>query len=268
MQYGAPQLFRIIPQILDTQPDTRIFLSSTWANNPNAFADYYLDADQRKRFEFSTIDGWMLNKQELDRSMLFVMPANEYGLAQASDKFLIEPPEYVLRYPDDSPGFYFVRLQYRPDADTIFAAERAARAQPVEEQITLDGRPVTVRYSRIDSGSLPDLFDDNPNSLMRGLEANPFVIELYFAQPRTVASVELHVATMARFDVRVSAAPADGTTPRNALASFSNLEADPRVEVAIPGGAQLLSKLRIEIQDYEQTEQAHIHVRGLAFRER
>ena len=263
MQYGASQLFNVIPQILDAQPDTNVLLSPTWANNPNAFADFYLDTAARERFTFKTIDGWMLKKQPLDRSMLWIMTANEYGLAQASNKFVIEPPERVLRYPDNSPGFYFVRMTYRPNIDEAFAMERELRSQLVEEEASLDGQPITVRHSMLDGGSLPDLFDDDTRTLIRGLEANPFVIELQFGEPRSVGGIELDLGTMARFDVRVMATPAGGSTPRNAMQQYENFEPDPHIELAIPGGPQPLSKLRVEVQDYTQLDEVHVHVRGL-----
>ena len=42
-----------------------------------------------------------------------------------------------MAYPDGQPGFYFVRMRYADNVDTIFAAERQARQVLQEDSATL-----------------------------------------------------------------------------------------------------------------------------------
>jgi hypothetical protein len=104
--------------------------------------------------------------------------------------------EGIIPYLDDSPGFYLVRLAYVDNVEAIFAAEKEARRQLVEAQVTLGGEPVSLRFSQTDMGSPELMFDDDHFSLMRGLEANPFILELAFAQPRPVSGLEADFGLM------------------------------------------------------------------------
>ena len=265
MQYGAEQLFSTIPEELAKSPDTHMHVSPNWANNPNTFLLFFLNEQQRNRIDMMNVDAFLLTKRDLDSRQLFVMLADEYQRARASQKFVMQPPERIMAYPDGQPGFYFVRMRYADNVDTIFAAERLARQALQEDSATLDGQPVVVRHSLIDAGQVADLFDGDDHTLMRGLEANPLIIELEFPSPRTVGSLGLTVASM-DFRLQVIATPADGSTPRDAAMEYRNQPADPHVDLALPGGTQPVNKLRIEITNLDQGEIANIHVREISLR--
>src|SRR3712207_7462700 len=51
-----------------------------------------------------------------------------------SGKFSSVQIDRTLDYPDGTPGFYFVRLEYAPDFGEIAAREREARRQLVDGQ--------------------------------------------------------------------------------------------------------------------------------------
>jgi predicted DNA-binding antitoxin AbrB/MazE fold protein len=263
MQYGAEQLFSAIPDELEKSPQTHMHVSPNWANNPNTFLTFFLSEEQRNRVDTVNVDAFLTAKQDLDTSQLFVMLADEYQRANASHKFVMQPPERIMAYPDGQPGFYFVRMRYADDADAIFAAERQARQVLQQDSATLDGQQILVRYSRIDTGQVADIFDGNDDSLIRGLEANPLVIELLFPSSRTVGQLGLTVASM-DFKLKVIATSADGSTLRETTEEYRDLPSDPHVDLALPGGAQPVSKLRIEITNLNQGEVANIHVRELS----
>ena len=109
MQWGAQQIFAIIRQYLQQSPQTRVYLTPTWANGTDAFRDYFTPEDPRVQME--TVDGLMDAKHALDDSMVFVVTADEYRRARASGKFKNLRMERTLKYPDGSDGFYFVRIQ-------------------------------------------------------------------------------------------------------------------------------------------------------------
>ena len=109
MQYGAEQLFSTIPEELAKSPETHLHVSPNWANNPNTFLLFFLNEQQRDRIDMMNVDAFLLAKQELDLNQLFVMTSDEYQRAGASHKFVMQPPERIMAYPDGQPGFYVVR---------------------------------------------------------------------------------------------------------------------------------------------------------------
>src|SRR5262249_10601171 len=122
-----------------------------------------------------------------------------------------------------------------------------------------------VRYSKLDIGEIRNVFDGDTHTLMRGLEANPFVIELEFSQPRRVTALGLDTATM-EFTLKVLATPAGGGEPTSTEQTYRGLPDDPHVDLALTGGTQQVSKLRIEITNIHEGEVAHIHVREVKLR--
>ena len=56
MQYGAQTLFgEVIPTLLERDPHIIARVSPTWANNPNSFADFFLNPAQRRRIVTSPV---------------------------------------------------------------------------------------------------------------------------------------------------------------------------------------------------------------------
>ncbi len=266
MQYGAEQLFaEAIPEELAKSPETRLLVSPTWANNPNSFLEFFLSPAQRSRIEMLNIDAFSVARRDLSLNQLFVMPDYEYKEAQQSGKFIIQAPERIIPYPDGRPGFYFVRMEYVPNIDEIFAADRAARQQLRETSATLNGQTVMVRHSLLDMGGIGDLFDTNPNTLIRGFEANPLVLEFNFSTPQSISAIGLTVGTM-DFEVSIEATPSDGSPPRSYTTSYVGQPPDPAVEYTLPDGTLTVTKLRLAIRNLNEGEVAHIHVRDVTFR--
>jgi hypothetical protein len=263
MQYGARQLFaEAVPVYLAEHPDTTLLVSSTWSNGTDRYLDFFLTPEQRARTAIGTIDYYLFDKRDLSPRLAFVMTPNEYQTARTSPKFGDVTVEQVLPYPDGTPGFYFVRLAYAPDADAIFGTERAARRQPVDEVVTLDGQPVAVRHSRFDMGSAADLFDGDLMRLVRGMEANPLVIELTFPEPRALSGLAADVGTM-DFTITVDAFADAAAEPVHYEQTFRGLPQDPHAEVPFDQGPERVSKLRIAIQQLNAADIANIHVREL-----
>ena len=267
MQYGAKQLFaEAIPEYLARAPDTQIMMTSTWANGSDIFIRFFLPPKQRSHVQMLNVDFFMDHKAELNPNMLLVMTPSEYQHATASAKFEAVTVEQVIPYPDGSPGFYLARLAYAEDADAVFAAEEAARRQPVVEQIVLDEQPVTISHSQFEAGQLTDLFDGDPFTLVRGREANPLVIEFAFSGPRAVSGLAAVLGTM---DFTLTArlyADADAE-PIVYEQTYRNLPPDPQVELPFGSdGPQTVSRLRLEIKHLTAGPQAKIHVRELLFK--
>lgn len=131
----------------------------------------------------------------------------------------------------------------------------------------LHGEPVLVGFSPIDIGSAPDLLDGNLQTLIRGKNVNPMVIEIRFQTPREVDHVALDLGTMWRFDVRVETVDAAGAA-QVTTRTFEELPPDPHVDIVLPGGAPGTVTVHIEIKDLgcEGVAGCHIHVREVDIR--
>ncbi|WP_298821296.1 glycosyltransferase family 39 protein [uncultured Chloroflexus sp.] len=265
MQYGAQTLFgEVIPTLLERDPHIIARVSPTWANNPNSFADFFLNPAQRRRIEFVNIDAYQYSRRDLDPQRdVFIMTAAEYDRALQSAKFIIAPPEQIIWYPDGQPGFYITRMEYVANIDELMAAERAARMALVEEFVTLDRQELVVAHSQFDIGSVIDLFDGNLATLARGFEANPLVIELRFANPQSVNTIELTVGTM-DFDLTVTVTTPEGEE-RVFNQQYRGLSRDPTVTFDLPAPLNA-AKLRLDILQIGVGEPAHVHVREVTWR--
>jgi len=264
MQYGAPQVFRAIRDELARSDPKRVLLSSGWANNPNEFVRFFLRPQERPRIAMLTIHTFLLSRQPVTPADLFVMTPEEYKLAQTSRQLVLQPPERIVPRPDGSPGFYFVRLGYADDADAVFAREREARKQLIEASVIVEGQALTVRHSPLDMGRPDDLFDGRGDTLIRGAEANPFVLELAFPRPRPIGKVAVALGAMDRVGLRLVVTPAEGGKARVFESSQTNRPARPRLELALPGGPVLASRLRLEITEVGGGEITHVHVYELS----
>ena len=265
MQYGAQQIFgEAIPEVLRADLESRLLVSPTWANNPNTFPTFFLSPAQQARMEFINIDAFTVSRRELSPQMLFVMPDYEYERALSSGKFVIEAPERIISYPDGRPGFYFARMRYVDNIDALFAADRAARQQLVENQVTIGEQAVTLKHSLLDMGQPSDMFDGDVNTLLRGMEANPLVFELSFSEPRQLGGFDLTVASM-NADLKVIITDAGGATS-SGTQSYIGQPFDPTLSYSLPNGPQLISHLRIELTQLNAGEVAHVHVRELVLR--
>jgi hypothetical protein len=166
------------------------------------------------------------------------------------------------------PVFYAAPLRRDLALGSILPIEQSrADSQLVPSPAQLDGQPVEVLHSPLDMGSAGDLFDNNADTLIRGRNANPLVLELRFAQPRDVTTLELRLATMPRFKIKLGLARADSSTT-TVEQNYRDLPADPLVELSIPGGARQVQILRIEISDLQpgSNVEPHIHVRDVQVR--
>ena len=262
MQYGAPQVFRAIREELARSPAARILLSHTWANNPNQFATFFLDAREQERVFFTDIRGHLMSRRPIRENDVFVVTAPDLETAQSSGKLLFSPPERGIPYPDGSPGFFFVRARYVPEIDAIFAAEKEARSRLVEERVALRDETLTIRHSTLDMGALSAIFDGRSDTLVRGLEANPFVLDIAFERPRPVRRIRADIGRMDNVLVMVEVTPVSGE-PSRADVHFRYSDAMPRFEHTLPERLAA-QKVRLEIRDMNTAEGAHIHVFELA----
>ena len=263
MQYGAKQVFgEAIPEILQQSPDTRFVVTPTWANGTDNFVQFFLTPEQQAHVKLDSIQAFLFERLPLDENMLIVLTQPEYAEASSSPKFKTANPEKILYYPDGTPGFYFTNLEYSEQADQIFAAEKLARSQPVESQLLIDDILAKIRYSQIDMGQPENIFDGDTYTLMRGLEANPFLIELEFNEPQAIKKIIMDLANM-DFTLTATLTGDDLSNPVVYQTTQSGVQGDPHVEMQLDRGPERVNKLRLEILSLNGGERPHIHIREL-----
>jgi hypothetical protein len=266
MQYGAKQLFvDTIPRYLARDPAVRLEVSPTWANGTDVFKRFFLPESEWPRVNFRTIDTFLFERMPLDEHTYLIMTPAELEKAQASEKLQSVQVVESLAYPDGSPGFYITQIAYVDNVDEIFAAEKEARRQLVEETFELDGQRVTIRHSMLDMGQLKDVFDGDTFTLMRGLEANPFIVEIEFPQPREVRGLAADFATM-DFSLTVELFPAGEGESLVVSETYRGLPPDPHVELDFPDPPLRVEKLRLEVLHLGAGEEAKIHIRELSLK--
>lgn len=270
MQYGARQIFeQTVPVVLAaTPPRTQIVVSHTWANFPNVFMEFFLTPQQRKRVGMMSIKDILQriagDRVPLSQEKLFVLPDYEYREAVNNNKLIVSSPERIIPYPDGRPGFYFVRIRYVDNVDEIVLEERKIRQQLVESQVTLEGEPLTLRHSPIDMGTPRHIFDGDPQTLMRGREANPFIVEFHFPSPRTIATLGIQVRCK-DFSFDITVTPPGGGDPQTYTATYEDMPVDSRVDYAFPDGPVEADMLRLEITNLNGNMFEHIHLWEVEF---
>jgi hypothetical protein len=264
MQWGGRQVTSEMRAWLQREPDLQLRLTPVWTNGADYVVRFFLPGEPRVRLE--NLDGYLFNRQPLDENVIFVMLAEEYQRAVSDPKLTAVRLEQVISYPDGSDGFLFVRLAYSPEADALFAAERAERQQPLTEMVSIDGEEVTVSYSRLDAGRIQDIFDDDAFTLGRTQEANPAIFDLVFKTPRALSGVSVTTGSM---DVRLRVMLFAGEDLVAAYErDYTGLPQDPTVQLTFDGRGPLeesleVTRLRLEVEGLNQPPTAKIHVREI-----
>jgi hypothetical protein len=268
LQYGAAQIFQeTLPQYVKDPNIRHITISPVWANATDRFVYFFFTPEEWKnRIFVYGIDTYLFSKQDLSPQDLFVWTVDEYKKAFDSGKYESIDIEKTIPYPNGEPGFYVVRMKYAENIDEIFAAEKAARSQPIEEDITIDGQIVHVSYSRIDGGELKNIFDGDPYTLMRGLEANPMIIQLEFTVARSLTGLDLTTATMADFTVTIKLYGQDSESPVIYEQNFKDLPSDPITNFNFDKGPEKVKIMVVEIKHNTLEDPTHIHIRELKLR--
>lgn len=200
----------------------------------------------------------------LNDTMLFVLPHEEYEALRADRVFDNIRIERTLPYPDDTIGFYFVRVGYSPSADRILQEERAERAKPETSSASIGDEEVTITHSKLDIGTVNELFDDDRFTLIRTLEANPAVLDIQFATPRDMAGLMLSLGS---HDIELTAELYAGGDAVAATfkETYSGLGQDPTIDLAFENAPPGITRLRLVIRDLN-AHNVHIHLRELTLR--
>lgn len=266
MQYGGFQIFDIIKEYKQEHSETKIFLSPDWANGPDSLVFFFFG--KPSPIGLWSIRGHVNQKLPLDDSMLFVITPEEYKLVFDNPKFSDLEVEKIVPYPDGTPGFYFVRLQYSDEVDDILAAEAVARRVLEETILDIAGDKVQVRHSRLDSDnqemSIAYLFDGDSLTFAKTAEANPFVVELIYPSAHTVNGFSIVIGS-ASVSITLTGYTQDGSDPVVYTFKGQGTINDPELsfELPVPLTAQIM---HIELLDVYRKEPTFVHMWEIKFR--
>lgn len=263
MQYGGEHLFSEIGEYLDQNPRAEILLSPSWANGSDVIARFFFE--DPLPFSLGSIEGHLQQYIPIGPNEIFVLLPEELELVKESRKFQTVETDRTVNYPNGQPGFYFTRLAYVDDAEVIFAAEREKRRVLQEETISMpDGSTALVAYSHLDMGSIDQAFDGDSYSLIRTLEANPFKINLSFAEPRGMIGLRLRIGGVPS-RVTVLAYVQGEALPRNFTVESGESPVPQTVDIDFMQ-ERPVTALQIEILNIRDQEPAHVHLWEVMFR--
>ncbi len=265
LQFGAKQVFAdALPEYLAQAPNARVYVSSTWANGADNFLRFFLTPQEQAQVTMTGIDTFINNKLAINPDDLFVLTAQEYPQVADSGKFKEVAVQKIIKYPNGQPGFFLVKLAYVDDIDAILAAEKEELRKPIVGEVEIDGQVVKITYARIDMGQPKDLFDGNLFSLMRGAEANPYVLELTYPEPHIVSGLVLDLATM-DYEVIVSLFPPGDETPTIYRAIGEQITTDAHIEMAFENGPDRVERIILSIRNLRTGDFANVHIREVKF---
>lgn len=264
-QFGAKVLYEdTIPALLAEDPATTLIMNTTWANNAHIYPRFFLSQLDQERVRFGNVRDYLDRILPLEPGTVIVMLPEEYADAVASPMLgELEVVKTVYR-PDGEPGFYFARVAYAADAESVVQDLEAIRVQLVESQVDILGQPTTVLHSRLADGNIANLFDGSTDTLIRGDDVNPFQVEIRFSQPRQLDGISVTTGSFGDFSVSVTVTLPGVGEPLVVSERYRDLGPDPTVSLSLPSAGAAVSSLRLEVTDNAQGPTGVIHVREIA----
>ena len=266
MQYGAFQIFDLLEEYVQEHPDTKVIFSPDWANGADIVARFFLG--DSTPIQIGSVRGHITQKLPLDANTLFIMTPQEYDAVMTSPKLTDVDVETIIPYPDGTPGFYFVHLRYVDNIDEIFAAEKAARQVLQETTVTIDGQEVKVRYPYLDTDfqaeSMALVFDNDPYTVAKTFETNPFVFEMTFPAPRKLNGFSIIIGS-AKVQVTLKCFSAPGAEPIIRTFEGQGTKQQPELSFDLPEPTEV-KILRVEVLDLLSPEESKVHIWELKLR--
>jgi 4-amino-4-deoxy-L-arabinose transferase-like glycosyltransferase len=255
MQFGAREVFGAVREVLAERPETKILITPSWANGTDVVARFFFR--DPLPFTLGSAISYFNEARPLDENNLFVMSPEEYS--EIPRPYFSEVHvERIIAYPDGRPGFYFVRLAYVDDIAAITAAEKEARRELQRLELNRDDLSAQLSYSRLDMGSIEDLFDGRPNTLVRSWAINPMLLDFDFAAPRSLQSAILRVGGTAT-SIAVTAWAEDEKVLFDLSHAFDQTINPRDVEVEFAQAGQV-KRLLIKVYNTYDPPEGHVHL--------
>lgn len=272
MPYHNTPIARLITNYADTlPPDTQVYLSGCcWESGmPEPLSIEYEMVHPKNFRRLNAEDLTCGNVDALYGPAVIIWsfrePLPALALSACAERF----PAQLYSSSAGLPAFYAATIQGLKNRAPVEPEElkdpQALNAEGLlEKTLPWGDEIVLARYSPADIGRIEDVVDGKFETLLRGLAANPLVIEFEFSEPHTISVVAVTTGTMEHFTVKAIATYANATTAET-LQDFTDQPFDPTVEVVLPESDQQIQAIRIEIADLGLVPEGgfHIHIREI-----
>ncbi len=135
----------------------------------------------------------------------------------------------------------------------------------VADEISLGNETIRMIHTPLDIGEAKDVFDNNIETLMRGQEANPFILDLQFSQPQTIRGLMMDFGRM-DFVMRVQVYGTDSSKPVSYQGEYRQQPNIPHIDMDFADGPEQVRQIYIEIEQLNLPDEVHIHVREIVFK--
>jgi hypothetical protein len=260
MQFGARQLFTKIGEVLKRYPEMRVRYSVDWANNAHEFPEFFLAPSELSRLSATSSHNITQSKDVEKTKDIFALSAQDYDRVVKTGLFSDVTVHDVIAFPDGRPGFFFVTLTYRSDADEIIEREDRERRKPVDAEVDLQGQKIKVLHSKLDLGSIQNVLDNDDNSLARGLISNPFLLEISYTTPVPAKGMTLNLGGLF---FRVSAEVVDDQGKKVSIEREFDTRSGGNTTVAFSFAPtpMRVSTISMKLLDINAGSEGHVHVR-------
>lgn len=261
MQYGAKQVSAQIQSYIDHNPEGRVFLSPTWGNGIDVVKRFFFPDDAP--VYLGSASSFTDEEANIDEHSLLVMTPEEYEQLATDPKIGELNVQSVLTYPDWTPGFYFLTIEYSEVAYEIFEQERIEKLKPRFGNAFLLNQNVQIEHPYFDSGEINHLFDQDSYTFARVYESNPTLLKFSFPQDTALDGMMLTTGSM-DFELEIRLYTDPEAVPVVYSQSYEGLPDDPTVQVEFTHGPALVRKVEIEILSIRPASPVKIHIRELS----
>lgn len=254
-QWGAPQVFETVRELLKKDPTLTVMFSLTSFNDSDQLGRFFLGDESR--IQWISHDWLTRSLRPLPGNCIFVFREEEFTQFRTDPRFSRPRLVTVLYDPGGRPAFFFFRVSYSPEAREIIAREAEERRKPVRAVVTVLGEPVVVWHSLLDMGPLANAFDGSKATLIRTMEANPLRLDLEFPRAHAFQGATLRIGAGGTA-VRVFASVANGW---QLVGESAFPEAPATRDVEVPLRPVAAREYRVEIEDLEfKGQPSNVHL--------
>ena len=161
--------------------------------------------------------------------------------------------------------FAFTRLADGNGTNHALDAEKVVPAGLIADDISLGHQTIRMIHSPLDIGQAKDVFDNNIATLMRGVNVNPFILDIEFSQPQTIRGLMMDFGRM-DFVMRVQVYGTDSSKPVSYQGEYRQQPSIPHMDMNFVGGPKQVRRIYIEIEQLNPPAEVHIHVREVVFK--
>jgi 4-amino-4-deoxy-L-arabinose transferase-like glycosyltransferase len=261
IQYGAEQVYTAVKEIKTQHSRAKISISSGWIDQPDLLRRFFLPYMQN--IQYDQLATFMENSRPELSEFYFLLRNDQLAHIVDSGKFL--PVEIIntIRSPKGQPMFHLVYLTYRLEIKQILQEENENRHKLVEDSANWQSQTLQIEHSRLDSGSVANLFDADLNTLVRTNKVNPLVLEIRFSQPVQMNAVQMRVGSEAlQAEAQVFLADRDEPLVFSQFASRTNGNKDMQIDF---DQTYTLQTLTLSLKDSEALDTAFVHLWEIVF---